>query len=143
MGIIFLRDACMLPAYWGIKVWKRSAGGTETLLTSDVVAQVSRTSQGQGIQSATWNCPLTNLNTTDSIVVRVYQKIGSSSWQLAGTFTTEQLGATQLDNSTWQICYYTKLSWIYLPKYEYESTSATFYWGTTTYNSRIQNFEHN
>jgi hypothetical protein len=130
------------PAYWGIKVWKRSQGGTETSLTSDIVAQVSRTSQGQGIQSAAWNCPLTNLSTTDSIVVRVYQKIGTSAWQLAGTFTTEQLGATQLDSSIWQIYYYTKLAFIFLPKQGIEDTKATFYWGTATYNSRILNFEH-
>jgi hypothetical protein len=132
-----------LPAYWGIKVWKRSTGGTETSLTPDIVAQVSRTSQGQGIQLATWSCPLTSINTTDAIVVRVYQKIGDSAWQLAGTFTTEQLGATQLDNSQWQIYYYTKLQWIFLPRQGIENTIAYFYWGTTTYNSNINNFEHN
>jgi hypothetical protein len=36
-----------------------------------------------------------------------------------------------------------KLSWRYIPKQEIEETKATFYWGTTTYNSNIQNFEHN
>jgi hypothetical protein len=128
-------------AYWGIQVWKRSAGGTETPLTSGIVAQVMRASQGQGIQSATWNCPLTSLTSTDTIVVRVYQKIGNYAWQLAGTFTTEQLGATQLDNSTWQVYYYTKLTFSN-PKFG-EKTTATFYWGTTTYNSNIQNFEYN
>lgn len=131
------------PAYWGIQVWKRNASGYETQLSSGIVAQVSRTSQGQSIQSATWNCPFTSLNPTDTIVVRTYQKIGSGSWQLAATFTTEQLGATQLDNSTWTVYYYTKLTWTYIPKYEIEETKATFYWGTTTYNSHIKNFEYN
>lgn len=131
-----------LPAYWGIQIWKRSIGGTETSLTSSIVAQVSRTSQGQGSQSASWNCSLTTLNATDIIVIRVYQKIGSYSWQLTATFTTEQLGATQLDNSTWQIYYYTKLTWTYIPKQDIMRTTATFYWGTTTYNSHILNFEY-
>jgi hypothetical protein len=128
-------------AYWGIQVWKRDASGTEILLTSGIVAQVMRASQGQGIQSATWNCSLTSLSPTDTIVARVYQKIGNYAWQLAGTFTTEQLGATQLDNSTWQVYYYTKLTFSN-PKFG-EKTTATFYWGTTTYNSNIQNFEYN
>jgi len=47
---------------------------------------------------------------------------------------------TQLDNSVWTVYYYTKLAWTYIPKQEIEQTKATFYWGTTTYNSHIQSF---
>jgi len=130
-------------AYWGIQVWKRNASGYETQISSGIVAQVSRTSQGQGLQSDTWNCPQTSLNPTGTIVVRVYQKIGSGNWQLAATFTTEQLGVTQLAATTWTLYYYTKLSWVYDPMEDIEITKATFYWGTTTYNSHIQNIDYN
>jgi hypothetical protein len=128
-------------AYWGIKVWKRSSSGTETELSSGYVAQVSRASKGSGLQSATWNCPETSLNATDSIVIRVYQKIGDYAWQLAATFTTEQLNATQLDNSIWQVYYYTQLT--FTPIKLGEKTIAIFYWGTTTTNSHIQNMKYN
>jgi hypothetical protein len=70
-----------LSAQWGIQVWKRSQGGTETAISSGIVAQVTRANPGQGLQSATWNCPETSLNPTDAIVVRVYQRFEGYSWQ--------------------------------------------------------------
>jgi hypothetical protein len=124
-----------LSAQWGIQVWKRSQSGTETAISSGIVAQVTRTNPGQGLQFATWNCPETSLNPTDAIVVRVYQRFEGYSWQVAATFITPQLGATKLNATTWTVYYYTKLFWYTL------SSKAYFYWGTTTYNSRTQNIE--
>jgi hypothetical protein len=128
-----------LSADWGIQVWKRSQGGTETAISADKVAQVTRTSPGQGLQSATWNCPETTLSSTDAIVVRVYQRFEGFSWQLAATFVTPQLGATKLNATTWTVYYYTKLYWTTSPSLQ---SKAYFYWGTTTYNSRTQNIEY-
>jgi hypothetical protein len=125
-----------LSAEWRIQVWKRSQSGTETPISSGIVAQVTRTNPGGGLQSATWNCPETNLSPADAIVVRVYQRFEGFSWQLAGTFITPQLGATKLNATTWTVYYYTKLFWFT------QSSKAYFYWGTTTYNSRIQNIEY-
>jgi len=125
----------LLNGYWGIRVWKRSSGGVETEITAGTpVAQVSRSAVGSGLQSGTWNCPETSLSSTDAIVVRVYFQYGTSGWVLAAEFITGQLGASKLDSATWTVYYYT-----YITKsgalYRYR-----FYWGTTTYNSRITNF---
>ena len=128
-----------LSAEWGIQVWKRSQSGTETPISADKVAQVTRTIPGQGLQSATWNCPETTLSSTDAIVVRVYQRFEGFSWQLAATFITPRLGATKLNATTWTVYYYTKLYWTTSPSLQ---SKAYFYWGTTIYNSRTQNIEY-
>jgi len=125
--------------YWGIRVWKRNTNGTETEITGGTpVAQVSRSANGEGMQSSIWSCPQTSLQETDAIVVRVYTKFGSSSWKLCSTFITEQLEAAQLDPSQWTVHYYT---WRYYASYE-KTTYGFFKWGTPTHNSRIANFEY-
>jgi len=125
--------------YWGIRVWKRNANGTETEITGATpVAQVSRSSDGEGMQSNTWSCPQTSLQETDAIVARVYMKFGSGSWQQCSTFITEQLEAAQLDPTQWAVHYYT---WRYYASYE-KTTYGFFKWGTSAYNSRIANFEY-
>jgi DNA-binding beta-propeller fold protein YncE len=133
-------------SYWGIRVWKRNSSGTETEITSGTpVAQVSRTSSGSGLQSATWTPTETTLATTDSIVVRVYIQINSGGWQQGGTapiFTTEQLGDTLLDGTEWTVYYYTQdaRSTSGPPNSRY--VTATYHWGNSTYNSRIVDFSH-
>jgi len=116
--------------YWASDVAIRHSDSSETSLGTKV-GQVQRNTDGQGIQSATWNVTVQTLVSTDSIVVRVYLKVGAGSWNLMATFTTEQLGASSLDAATWTFYYYT-----YYGSY-YE---ARFYWGKSTYNSRIENF---
>jgi flagellin len=51
---------------------------------------------------------------------------------LRATFTTEQLGASQLDNVQWTVSYYLQTGW----------GNDYFYWGTNTHNSRIENFQY-
>lgn len=127
--------------YCGIRVWKRDSGGTETEITSgEPVAVVSRSTNGEGIQSAAWDCPQTSLSATDTIVVRVYLKVNVDPWTQgsgAPNFQTEQLSAQSLDAATWTVYYYTKRSTITKPS---ATTQITFYWGTSTYNSRVENF---
>jgi len=122
--------------YWASDVAVRHSDGSETSLGVKV-AQVSRSAQGSGLQSATWDCPQTSLALTDAVVVRVYLKIGTGAWQLAGTFITEQLNGLSLDAATWTFYYYTFLYYDDVEKlYEY-----IFAWGESlTYNSRITNF---
>jgi len=127
-------DEGVITVYWGIRVWKRASGGAETEITAGTpVAQVSRSTNGEGIQSNTWACPGAGLLSTDAIVVRVYQKT-DSTWDLCEDWITEQIGATTLTAATWTVYYYTYRN--YLPP----NTTGRFYWSTSTYDSRIENF---
>jgi hypothetical protein len=130
-------------AYWGIRAWVRHSNGTEQELslggqTGTPMAVVSR-GGGSGLQSATVTVAQTVLQSTDSLVVRVYTKVGSdSTWTLSATFTTEQLQATTLQATTWTVYYYTYAFW---NRYT-ETETAKLYWGTTTCNTRIQNLQY-
>jgi len=119
-------------ATWGIMVWKRNSTGYEINITSEPVAKVSRTSIGSGYQYANWTCPGFQLSNNDSIVVRVYVSIGGGQWQACANFTTEQLGATNLISSLWNVSYYTSFNKII----------ASFIYGSSSYNSRIENFSY-
>ncbi len=124
---------------WGIRVWKRSANGTEVELTSSSpAAVVSRSSSGQGLQSATWTCPATRLNPADSPVVRVYHKFDfQSSYTLSSQFTTVQLNATSLAEQTWTIHYYTQRNY----NAQNHRTTISYYWDNGC-NSRIENLNY-
>lgn len=125
--------------YYGIRVWKRASDGTETEITSGTpVAQVFRSINGSGLQSATWDCPETSLTATDAILVRLYIKGVTTGWYLAGEFITEQLGAQTLDAATWTVYYYT--SQVYNPRLN--SYNGSVYWGTSEYNTHIEGFSY-
>jgi len=124
--------------YWGIRVWKRLANGTEVELTSgSPVAVVSRSTSGQGLQNATWSCPGTSLNPTDSLVVRVYYKFDSGAYALSSQFSTVQLNATSLVGQTWTVCYYTSRSY----NSQQHKTYMYYKWDNT-YLSRIENLNY-
>jgi hypothetical protein len=139
-------DSPNLTAYWGIRVWKRTAAGVETEVTSGTpVAQVSRVwslISAEGFQSATWACPLTTLAATDAIVVRCYIRFGGNAWQLLLTSTTEQIGATGLVAVTWTVTYYTQAQGSGDGSEEAPYGSGGFlYWGHGSYYTRIENFQ--
>jgi hypothetical protein len=129
-------------ASWGIRAFVRHSNGVEQEISLDgqtgtpkaVVSAVN----GMGILSATVSVGQMALQPTDSLVVRVYVQVGNSAWTLCATFTTEQLQASTLNGTTWTVYYYT------LAGYNVRSniTSATLYWGTTTYDTRIQNLQY-
>ncbi|PKN02738.1 hypothetical protein CVU76_01740 [Candidatus Dojkabacteria bacterium HGW-Dojkabacteria-1] len=131
---------------WGIRVWKRTSGGVETEITSgSPVATVERSGNGAGTQLGYWSPPPTILNTTDSIVIRVYIQVGTSGWQQGGTppvFTTNQLGNTLLGQEEWTVIYYTTRTSRTTGGQAGRYTQGDFDWGTSTYNSRIENFTH-
>jgi hypothetical protein len=103
------------------------------------VALVSRSSNGQGIQSATWSCPEVSLSPTDSIVIRVY--VDFDGWHLLQKFTTEQLGAQKLLSSTWAVYYYTYYNLRLVGGVEGDLLLTTrFYHGNSYYPSRIAEF---
>lgn len=135
---------------WGIRVWKRDSGGTETEITSGTpVAQVTRLAADgnvQGLQNATWDCPETALAITDAIVIRVYIKVGTDAWassSVYGYFITEQLGETRLDSATWTVYYYTN-RWSELVPPTITTYGQYLYGKKTndTWDSRIDNFSH-
>jgi hypothetical protein len=123
-----------VQVHLGIRVWKRSSAGTETEVTpGSAQALVHRTATGNGFQTATWTPTQTSLAATDSIVVRVYGDTTTPPTTVRATFTTEQLGATQLDASPWTVQYWTR----------YANTAgggSDWYWGTTTYDNHISGF---
>jgi len=127
-----------VTVYWGIRVFKIAADGSETEITSGVpVAEVSRSSAGIGIQSATWACPLVDgLVSTDAIVVRVYIKFGSGSYNVLYESVTEQLGAQSLDAATWTVDYYNRWQYVTIPNF----TRGYLYTGGTTFLSGVENF---
>ncbi len=124
--------------YWGIRVWKRSNNGSESEISSgSPVAVVSRSFSGQGLQSANWTCPATNLSITDSLVVRVYYKFDVDSYTLCAEFSTVQLNATSLAGQTWTVYYYTQRSY----NSQQHKTYIYYYWDNT-YGSRIENVDY-
>jgi len=116
----------------GIRVWKRNSSGVETEITGGSPVAVANIPASSGYISGSWNCPQTSLASSDAIVVRVYATADGSTWVLVDTWITDQLGAQSLDASTWTVYYY-----IYVRASPY---AVRFYFGTSTYNSRITNF---
>ena len=97
------------PSYYGVRVWiVHSSGTLEELTSGEPVAIVSRNQDGEGLQSATWNCPGYN-NIIDAIMIKVYQRFGTEEWNLRATFITENETLIKLPEATWTFHYYTKL----------------------------------
>jgi hypothetical protein len=124
--------------YFQFRVFKRDASGTETAITDYITFYSALISVFKGdagtLRSTTADIPQTPLASTDSIVVRVYTKIGTGSPSMRNVYTTEQLGAQSLDAATWTFYFYLK---------GYNSGAAIYdywYWDTSTYPSRIENF---
>jgi hypothetical protein len=132
-----------LPVDWGIRVWRRTSAGTEVEITGgSPVAIVSRSSGGQGIQSATWTPPETQMGKDDSLIVRTYIQVGSGGFSEKAQFTTERLGANRLNAQQWTVNYYTQYETTTRGPPGGRSTTGTFYWGSSTYNSRIENLDY-
>jgi len=139
----YTRSGSGFGASWGIRAWVRHSNGTEQEIslngqTGTPTAMVSRSS-GSGFLSGTVSVAQTGLQSTDSLVVRVYVQIEESGWNLCASFTTEQLQASSLQAATWTVYYYTYAS----HNWRTDTTTSIFYWGTTTYNTRIQNLQYN
>jgi hypothetical protein len=85
----------------------RHSDGSETVIGSKVAQVDTVDGDYRELYSNTWACPQTALASSDSVVVRVYAKFGTT-WYLIGSavFTTEQLGGSQLNSATWTFYYY-------------------------------------
>ena len=119
---------------WYTYVYKRASDGTTTFIAS---CYVRRTTDGEGLQSCTIDIPETSMAPTDAVQVRVRMLIYSVQTNVY--FITEQLGAGKLDAATWTSYLYTYRD-VMAPGTPFATTYARFYWGNSTYNSRIENF---
>jgi len=135
------KDGTGYTCYYAVRVWIRYADGTEHELTDGTYnLQVSRTSDGEGLQSINWTCPETSLNATDALVIRIYSRVDSDAWSLgnpAKEFITVQLGGNKLSSTQWTFYLYTKRSTSGNQFIGY-STDAVVYWGTSTYNTHVE-----
>jgi len=140
-----VESATSTSASFGIRVWKRSSSGVETEITSGSPVATISVYKNTGYCYASWSHSAISLNPSDSIVVRVYGKVsagyGDTNWKLLATFSTSQLGINSFPSSTWTVYYYIRFA------YEYDRHSGFdywyryyFHWGTTSKNSRIENF---
>jgi len=122
--------------YWGIRVFIAENGTKITELTpATEVAIVSRSVDGEGHQSATWDCPETPMARNQRVRVEIRGWVGGGSYTRA--YTTEKLGASKLDATTWTVIYWTRRA--YDPKTD--TTLADFKADLAGYyESRIENF---
>ena len=109
------------PTLIGIRVWKRSADGTETEITGGTpVAQADLTNlqdQTLNVRTGTWTItsPIP-LDPTDRLVVRVYifSTAWTQLWEPMGGYrlvwVSDPLNATQINPSTITVYYYVFLS---------------------------------
>lgn len=120
--------------YVGSKVAKYS-NGVKTYISGDnCIAIVTGITSTPTQKSANWNCPETNLNTNDRIIVEVYTCYSDGTpVTLLAQFITEILGASKLNNATWTFYYWLRRS-------PYSPYPTMFLYGSSTYNSRITNF---
>jgi len=121
--------------YYGVRVWiVHSSGALEELTGGQPVAVVSRNADGEGLQTATWNCPGYS-NIIDAIMIKVYQRFGTDEWNLRATFITENETLIKLPEATWTFTYYTKRS--YMSEVDSGITISMLYWGGN-YQTKVQ-----
>jgi hypothetical protein len=131
-------------SYWGIRAWMRCPNGTEVeiqlsnqtgtpkAVIDDYYSTTTELSAATVVTSKTWVA-------NASLVVRVYFSWDNSTWKNIVTFTTEKLAVTLLKSATWTVYY----DVYHYYNFRVDKSFGYFYWGTTTYNSRIQNLQFN
>lgn len=116
---------------WRVYVYVRHADGSTDSIAS---GYVYRDADGEGLQTLNLDIPQTSLVSTDAVEVVVRILIYSVDTYIY--FITEQLGASQLDAATWTFYLYTYRDYHPID----DITYARFYFGSSDYDSRIQNF---
>jgi len=117
------------------KVYKVSSSDQETLIQDWTWIGTITPAEGnvEVYKSNTWNCPQTDLLSTDRI--RVYLRVYVVSVTSQRSWDTEALGAVSLDSSTWTI--YVKMYRLY----NEPNTRGDIHYGVDTDNTRIENFK--
>lgn len=119
---------------WGYRVWRAEGNNATTELTSGTpTAIVTRTANGNGVQSNTWLPTETPLAIGfDSLKLVAYVQFGAGAWTAKATFTTPRLSEATLLNETTTFYSWTNRT---------ESGGTTYSqmrFGSSTYNTRIE-----
>ena len=119
---------------YGVTIYSVDWNETQTAVTSTVVAIVTRTSDGAGIQTVSWtyDSPLV----LDALLVRVYQRFGAEDWSLRASFIMFE--DASIKEPTFTFYYYTERITTWQPIPSKWNTTSVFRWGSSTYNSRIE-----
>ena len=134
-----------LPVYYNSDIYIRHSNGAQTLLGSSI-AQTARQSiiAEEGYQSNTWSCPKTSLSPTDAI--RVTENVVVRSYSETTTtrnFITEQLDSVMLEATTWTFNRYTWYNTFCIsPGDTFSGTRGRTYYGSSSYNTRIEGFSY-
>lgn len=122
--------------YYSWRVWLINKHGNETELSSGLMANTSRTTISEGLQTATWTPPLTTVNSGyDAIKLNFYIGANGSSFMAMATFVSDVLETTQIYNYTWTFRTYTRRS------DGSTSTRGWIYYGDLDYQTRIENIQ--
>jgi len=134
-----ISDVNTSPGTLGIRVWKRSPAGVETEITSGTpVAQMTKNMATSGIDSATWACPETDIDSGDSLVVRVYVLNNTPAWQqYDASWQSEDLQAGKISAGTWTVHY----SWYFYYNLGDMTYRYEFRFGDASVDSRIANVQ--
>jgi hypothetical protein len=119
----------------GIRVWGIKSDDTEVEITSGAIVATVTGPDSTATLSATWNCPSTSQYVAYFIIVYrttdFLKTLDLGSGGLPLLFVTEDLNAS-LSSATWTV--------YYAFYYSAPLDQTFFYFGTSTYNSRIANF---
>jgi hypothetical protein len=116
---------------YGFRVWLVNYSNETIELTPGTpIAQVTRSADGAGLQTASWSPPAYTLDLGfDALMVKVYLNI-SGTWTSRGTYVTPEMMYTALSADTWTFHLYTI-------KATDTDTNASFVFGSGTYESKI------
>jgi len=137
-------DGGSYTVWVAVRVFIRHSNESETELTDGTYnINVTRSSDGQGIQTVNWTCPQTNIFSGDSLVVRVYLKVGTTAWYEKATFISNHLSCAYLSSTVWTFHLWTKRSYDPgIPKWGIPPwTACYFYWGDSDHESKISNIQ--
>jgi len=127
-------DTVAYNVSYGVRVWNVDWNETETELTSGTpIAIVSRTNDGNGLQSGSWAYSSSTI--LDVVEVRLYQKFGNLAWSQRAIFVCGD--EASFKQPTFTFYYYTQRITAYNEVTEKWNTTAVFRWGSSTYNSRV------
>ena len=121
-------------AIWSIEVKVRFANETETSVTTS--NGVTRSVIGVGYQSESVSISNTTMTVgvAVKVIVRVQIPFITGGNETIATFITEKFNADSLDSANWNVTYYTQI-YFGLGLYSYR-----FYFGDSSYESKIENF---
>jgi len=118
---------------WYVSVWLVKPSGNRIYIGDST--HVTRTTNGSGYQIVTFNCPETDADPNDAVLVVVHQFVGGAHSSV--NFITPQLNIDKLDAATWTIYLYTIRDY----DADNDTTLGSLRWAWDPYMmTRIENF---